>query len=315
MKSFHILLAVLAAVLAFSCQPKKQNDSTQATIDSLRQALSESKNESSDLMSTVDAIQEGFRMISEAEGEVTELRAEGAAVNRDSIVAKMASLQQRLQQNRELIANLQDQLRKSTQTDEATRRTFENMVAQFQRQLEEKEQTIEALRQTLEQRNATIAQQQGQISDLNTANQRQQSQINDLQESSSRQTQQIQQQQQTIEENQRASAQQAQQLAQQDAQMNTAYYAFGTKKELKEQNILSGGDVLRSSGFNRDYFTKIDIRTIKVIPLYSKKAELLTSHPAGSYVLERNAQKQYVLRITNPQVFWSTSKYLVILVK
>lgn len=97
--------------------------------------------------------------------------------------------------------------------------------------------------------------------------------------------------------------------------MNTAFYVFGTKKELKTQNILSGSDVLRSSGFNRDYFTKIDIRNTKVINLYSKKAELLTNHPASSYTLEKNAQKQYVLRINNPQAFWSTSKYLVIVVK
>lgn len=315
MKLLHILLVALTATLAFSCQPKgSDKDATEATIDSLRQALAESKNESSDLMGTVDAIQEGFRMISEAEGEVTELRAEGAAANRDSIISKMASLQQRLQQNRELIANLQDQLRKANQTDETTRRTFENMVAQFQRQLEEKQQTIEALQRTLEQRDATIAQQQGQISDLNTTTQRQQTQISDLQESSSRQSQQIQRQQQTIEENQRTSAAQAQEISRQQAEMNTAYYVFGTKKELKAQNILSSGEVLRA-GFNRDYFTKIDIRTTKVINLYSKKAELLTNHPSGSYVLEKNAQKQYVLRITNPQTFWSTSKYLVIQVK
>ncbi|MBQ7635306.1 MAG: hypothetical protein IJS89_07035 [Bacteroidaceae bacterium] len=316
MKFLHILFVALAATLAFSCQPKSKSEkeAADATIDSLRRALADSKSESGDLMSTVDAIQEGFRMISEAEGQVSELRAEGAVANRDSILAKMASLQQRLQQNRDLIANLQEQLRNSTQTNEATRRTFENMVAQFQRQLEEKQQTIEALQRTIQQRDATIAQQQGQISDLNTTTQRQQSQISDLEASSSRQNQQIQQQRQALDESQRTTAAQQQQLAQQEAQMNTAYYVFGTKKELKAQNILSGGDVLRS-GFNRDYFTKIDIRNTRVINLYSKKAELLTNHPAGSYTLEKNPQKQYVLRINNPQAFWSTSKYLVILVK
>ncbi len=316
MKFTNFLLVAFAVMLAFSCQPKKADkDSNDATIDSLRQALSESKNENSDLMGTVDAIQEGFRMISAAEGEVSELRAEGAVVNRDSIVSKMASLQQRLQANRELIATLQDQLRKSTQTDENTRRTYERMVEEFQRQLNEKEQTIAALQQAIEQRDATIAQQQGQISNLNTTTQRQQTQIDNLQESSNRQSQQIQQQQQDIEAGKRTSAAQAQQLARQEAEMNTAYYVFGTKKELKAQNILQSGEVLRSSGFNRDYFTKIDIRNTRVINLYSKKASLLTNHPASSYTLEKNAQKQYVLRITNPQTFWSTSKYLVILVK
>ena len=89
---------------------------------------------------------------------------------------------------------------------------------------------------------------------------------------------------------------------------------FGTKEELKDQNILVDGKVLQAN-FNRDYFTKIDIRVQKEIKLYSRTAKLLTTHPASSYTLERNTNKQYVLRINNPQVFWSTSKYLVILVK
>ena len=41
----------------------------------------------------------------------------------------------------------------------------------------------------------------------------------------------------------------------------------------------------------------------------------MTSHPAGSYTLQPDANKQYVLRINNPEAFWSTSKYLVVLVK
>jgi hypothetical protein len=67
--------------------------------------------------------------------------------------------------------------------------------------------------------------------------------------------------------------------------------------------------------FNKDYFTKIDIRVDKEIKLYSRDAEMLTAHPADSYTLQRDANKQYVLRITNPERFWSTSKYLVIQVK
>ena len=69
------------------------------------------------------------------------------------------------------------------------------------------------------------------------------------------------------------------------------------------------------SNFNKDYFTKIDIRIDKEIKFYSKSAKMLTSHPASSYTLQRDANKQYVLRITDPQTFWSTSKYLVVMVK
>ena len=69
------------------------------------------------------------------------------------------------------------------------------------------------------------------------------------------------------------------------------------------------------ANFNQNYFTKIDIRVDKEIKLYSRSAKMMTSHPAGSYTLDRDANKQYILRISDPQKFWSTSKYLVILVK
>ena len=86
------------------------------------------------------------------------------------------------------------------------------------------------------------------------------------------------------------------------------------KKELKEQHIMENGKVLQSN-FNKNYFAKIDIRIDKEIKFYSKSARILTMHPSGSYTLTPDVNKQYVLRITNPQLFWSTSKYLVVLVK
>ena len=100
----------------------------------------------------------------------------------------------------------------------------------------------------------------------------------------------------------------------QDKQLNTGWYVFGTKSELKGQRILDGDRVLQGA-FNKSYFTKIDIRITKEIKLYSKSARLLTAHPSSSYSLSADTNGQYVLRITDPQTFWSTSKYLVIQVK
>ena len=77
---------------------------------------------------------------------------------------------------------------------------------------------------------------------------------------------------------------------------------------------MEGGKVM-TGNFNKSYFTKVDIRNISEIKLMSKSAKLLTTHPSSSYALVRDANKQYTLRITNPQIFWSTSKYLVVLVK
>ena len=110
-------------------------------------------------------------------------------------------------------------------------------------------------------------------------------------------------------------------VAEQDKALNTAWFVFGTKKELKDQKILSNtglfkkGEVMQDADVNKDYFTQVDIRTTKEIKLYSKDAEILTTHPAGSYALDKDNKGQLILKISNPKDFWSVSKYLVIQVK
>ena len=73
---------------------------------------------------------------------------------------------------------------------------------------------------------------------------------------------------------------------------------------MKDQKILSGsglfkkGEVLKDGDVNKDYFTQVDIRTTKEIKLYSKDADILTTHPAGSYALEKDDKSQLILKIT-----------------
>ena len=105
-------------------------------------------------------------------------------------------------------------------------------------------------------------------------------------------------------------------------QLNTAYYAVGTAKELKEKGVLTKeggfiglGKTKKLSGdFNKNYFTKIDITQTKSINLNAKKAKLITTHPSTSYKIEgvKTADK---LTITNSQEFWGASKYMVIILE
>ena len=104
-------------------------------------------------------------------------------------------------------------------------------------------------------------------------------------------------------------------IEQQVVQLNTAWYVYGTAKELKEQNILRGGKVLSSTDFNKDYFTEIDIRVDRVFPLYSKRAELLTTHPEGSYEFTKGEDKELTLHVIDFEQFWSVSRYMVIRVR
>lgn len=288
-KRFTILALVAAALTFGGCQSKREKENTidrsQEVIDSLQRVLAQSNSESEDLAKTIQQIREGFRQINEAEGRVTQENAE--TPNQQVIVENMAFIQQTLRLNRARIADLQQQLRNASQTSKETKSAYEAMVEEFNRQLESKSREIEELRKQLAEKDIKIAEQSEQIDQLSDN-------VEDLTTKN--------------EEKERT-------VVRQDQQLHTAWYVFGTKKELREQHILERGDVMRSSNFNKEYFTKIDIRVTQKIPLYSKKATLLTSHPAGSYTLDKDAQENYTLRITNPDAFWSVSRYLVILVR
>lgn len=104
--------------------------------------------------------------------------------------------------------------------------------------------------------------------------------------------------------------------------IKTAYYAFGTSKELKEKNIISkeGGFIgigktsKLKEDFNKEYFTKVNIDEVTSINIGAKKAKIITTHPSGSYKLigEKTVEK---IEITNAEEFWSVSKYLVIIIE
>jgi DNA repair exonuclease SbcCD ATPase subunit len=104
--------------------------------------------------------------------------------------------------------------------------------------------------------------------------------------------------------------------------LNTAYYAIGTNKELKEKKVIAkeggfiglGKSTKISADFNKEYFTKINIQQTTSINIGAKKARLLTTHPTSAYKMigEKPVEK---LEITNPKEFWATSKYLVIVIE
>ena len=278
-----LLFFAVAVLTLAACTGNKVSDAPGATMsDSLQRIVEQKENEINDIMGTLNDINEGLREISEAEGRVTLARSGESANQKQKIQEDIKFIQERMNQNRELLDKLRKQLRESTFKGDQLKRTVENLT----KQLEQKDIELQNLREELDKKDIHITELDETISNLNTD-------VTNLKTESE---------------------QKSATISNQDQQLNTAWFVFGTKKELKEQGILDGGRVLQGN-FNKSYFTKIDIRVQKEIKLYSKKAEMKTSHPSSSYVLEKDAKGQYVLRITDPQTFWSTSKYLVIEVK
>lgn len=273
-----------AALLMTGCKDGKNAPglaSVQQT-DSLNDVVAQKDSEINEMMGTLNDIEEGFRLINEAENRVALLKNGEGTSKKQNLKENIQFIAERMKQNRELIAKLQKQLESSTLKGGQLKKTIDNLTAQ----LEEKDKQLLALREELDKKDIHISELDETIGNLNTN-------VSNLSA-----------------DNQ----QKAETINAQDKQLNTAWYVFGTKKELKGQHILEGGKVMNGN-FNKNYFTKVDIRNTTEIKLYSKSAKLLTAHPASSYSLTHDASKQYVLRITNPQIFWSTSKYLVVLVK
>ena len=281
----RILFFSLCLMALASCKEKgdaQQTDMLTHKIDSLEQVNIQKDCEINDMLETFNAIEEGFRAISEAQGRVTvERRGEGANAQ-DRIRENMQFIQETMAQNKELIGKLRTRMRESSIASDNLRKTLENLTAQ----MEQKEAELTVLRQELAAKDIHIAELDELVTQLHED-------VVQLKDENDRNTETI---------------------STQDKELHSAWFAFGTKKELKDQDILKSGEVLQSN-FNKEYFTKIDIRVDKEIKLMSRDAKLLTNHPDGSYTLARDANRQYVLYITDPQQFWSTSKYLVIQVK
>ena len=278
-----IFMAALVSMLASCIDGFKGNSQGDRERDSLRNVIDQKDSELNDLMGTFNEIQQGFDLINEAEGRVNMMRM-GAENNNsaENIRENMQFIQETLDENKRKIEELQSKL-KSSSINSAKLKDAINSLTQ---QLNEKNVEIEKLRAQLAEKDVKIEELSGTVSNLQTENA------------------QVKQQRDETEQIARN----------QDAQLNTAWYVFGTSKELKKEGILSKGEVLQGN-YNKNYFTQIDIRKVNVIPLESKSATILTNHPAGSYTLLKDSKGQYTLRITDVAKFWSVSKYLVVKVK
>ena len=106
-------------------------------------------------------------------------------------------------------------------------------------------------------------------------------------------------------------------------ELNKAYYAYGTFKELENNGVLvkEGGFVgigkrtELKDNINDEYFTEIDINQVTEIDIDGgKKIKFISDHPSDSYSLNSKG-KSHKLTIKDSKSFWKVSKYLVVVVE
>lgn len=203
-----LFAACLAAFCLTSCNNGKNNtqDLANQQNDSLNSIIAQKDSEINDMMGTLNEIQDGLNQISEAEHRVTLLKNGEGASKRQQLKENVQFIATRMQQNRELLAKLQKQMANSSLQADQLKKT----IANLQKQIAQKDKELQALREELDKKDIHIAALDETINNLNTKTSRL-----------------------TTESNQKTET-----INAQDKQLNTAWYVFGTKKELKEQHIM-----------------------------------------------------------------------------
>ena len=187
------------AVLMFSCNnsDKQEVNREKMRADSLERELKIQRNQQDRLLGLINDVETGFAQINEAEGRITLLGNDVEGNNsEESIRENLLFIEETMASNRKKIAELERQLKNSSSAGAQLKAKLTTLTAQ----LEEHKKEIAELRSSLAEKDLKIEKLDSSIVHLNRQN-------TNLVEENKNKTQ--------IVENQ-------------DAQLNTAWYVYGT---------------------------------------------------------------------------------------
>ena len=222
---------------------------------------------------------------------------------KDRILEDIQMINDLLDQNRNLIEELSQKVDAS-----------DGKIGEFRR-------LVSRMKKDLEQKDVQIVEMKDQLATLNFEKEELDRQVDTLRQTTRNLIALNTKQEEEIVQKSEAITMQEETITQQKSRINTAYFVAGTVKELKERDVLSkeggfvgiGKTARLKSDFNPSAFTKVDITEFEKLAVDSKKANLITNHPTDSYMFEESEDGKIAsLQIKDPDRFWQTSKYLVV---
>ena len=287
----RIALIVPLAAVAFSCSQLDLEDKLVALQQENEQLLETSTQKDEALAEFVESftsIEQNLAEIRERELNI-DLSNGDASVSEDvhqRVANDIKVINDLMIENKKTVEELNAKISKVSRKNSSLRKALESAKQELVAQIEERDIQIANLKDDLTTMDFTVKELNGQVDTLTLANTNQEQIIVD-----------------------------------QTTQLHTAYYTTGSSKQLLEENILAkdGGflgigksEKLRED-FSADNFNRIDITTTTTIPISGTKAELVTNHPSDSYILEGDTGDDLErLVIIDPDRFWNSSKYLVV---
>jgi hypothetical protein len=109
-------------------------------------------------------------------------------------------------------------------------------------------------------------------------------------------------------------------IKQKEKDARKIYYLVGGKSELERAKAIKkkggflgiGSTIQLSDKLDEMFFQTADFNLIKEIALgNTKKVNLITVHPKGSFLILDTPGERF-LKVTNPEKFWSASKFLIV---
>ncbi len=282
MKNTLKVLAVFLTVglLTTSCVEKSKK--YQMLLAEKEAALVENQNienEYNKALGIIADVENNLQALREAENMLL-MNSENLS-QRDKLNAELKQIKEEMALNNAKLDALYNELENSNRSNKELRAT----VKKLKSQIAEKAQVIDSLQVQLNEKDTQIAGLNARVDVLNA----------------------------DIEKINADNETKEQTIAGHILEMNKVYYVGPPKQNLKERGILTSKYILRQE-VPAEAFTMADKRELKEIAFDGKKVKVLSAHPTESYTIS-NTDNQVIITVTNPELFWSVTKYLVAITK
>lgn len=283
-----LVTAGVVAWLLFSRHQDEQLAMMNNERNSFTETLSVRDSTLNDWLQTFTQIENDLNTIKQKESLITinnSDNVEFTSTRKEQILQDIKSISMRLDENRKKLASLSAQLKNSGREIKG----LQEMITGLEVKLQEYQSQIAGLTTTVNERDIEIGELNILASDLRT----------------------------TVTEKEEL-------ISTQVAEMNKAYLAAGSFKDLKEMGIVSKDGGFLGLGrtesivnnITDSLFSQIDISQLKYIPVNSRDAKLITEHPASSYEFVRESDDKIAhIEIKDPAQFWKISRYAVVEIK
>ena len=290
MKKYLMILAT-ATVLFCQCRQGPSRTELNQMNDSLLVANAQKDVQLNQMIESLLYIDENLRTIKEKENIISLKVEQGdiKGVSKDQINEDINFIYGLMIENRNRIQELEKQMKNAG----VERGRLNKLIESLTLELQEKSDEIVRLNEILIAKDAQIGQLNQTVGDLTVS----------------------------LESMRELTKQTQEELESTQDLYYTAYYAMGSKKELRDRKITDrqgflffGEKKVLPDGFDKQYFNTIDVRYTQTIPITGAKGKtkLLTRHPDKSYEIVSDNNGNMILNILDIDMFWSINRYLIL---